>query len=604
MTWLATDVEPDLVAGAIALEPAGPPFGTACPKEGNPYREYSPYIRREEGVRIYGLADIPLTYDPPCHPHEGFDRPARDPLDIVRILAPDRKSECYVQGGKNIRKLINLEKLPTTVVTAHASSHSMYDWATVSFLNQAGVKCSWTRLEDKNILGNGHLMFLEKNSDEIAQVVLNWILENTIPKTYLDILLQPSTPPESNEVAELIKQARPRKRYSIASSSSQLSGQETQCLSSQSTDEEVSQAMSLRTPPIPSSQASAGRENEMGEASGQRLIGISNQRAPPSSGQSTVSMNGQSQSPYPRSSSAQNYKRPRLGYSTAMSTSSASSPSLPSPNPSATIRSVAQQHPQPAQHHQPAQQNYMQQSQVSNGDHPAAPDISLLRPAHPGGGPPQLRQQASTDSRSPIASPALSHTGQIQAPKPFRPRQSSLYDHLPLGQQIGSSQRENQRNFNFNNGHTTARFECQTGTAEESIAAMTMYNPGRPSSGLAHPATITGQQRRSPMVQSQQHSPRPAQMGQSPALSNKGGLHQISAPMSTAESTATAGVWSPFTPVPSLLGGRVQTPFNGCAQSTPPSPSPAPKLSFNFDPHDHSTGSPVPSRSQQTPTPK
>lgn len=594
MVWLATDVEPDLVAGTIALEPAGPPFGTACPKEGNPYREYSPYIRREEGVRIYGLTDIPLTYDPPCHPHEGFDRPAQDPLDVVRVLAPDRKSECYVQRGKNIRKLINLEKIPTTIVTAHASSHGMYDWATVYFLNQAGVKCGWIRLEQKNILGNGHLMFLEENSDEVAQVVLDWILENTIPKTYLNILLSTSTPPESNEVAELIKQARPRKRYSIGSNSSQLSGQETHYLGSQSTDEEASQAQALRTPLVSSSQASSSRGNEEHESSGRRSIDISNKRAAPSSGQSTVSMSGQPQSPHPRSSSAQNRKRPRLGCSTAVSTSSASSPSLLSSNPAS--RSVTQQH-------QPAQQNFEQQSQVKNGEHPAAPDISILRPTHPGGGPPQLRQQASTDGRSPIASPALSHTSQIQAPKPLRPRHSSLYEHLPLGQQTGPGQRENQRSFNYNNSHTTARFERQTGTAEESIAAMAMYNPGRPSSGLAHPATIAGQQRRSPMAQPQQHSPRPAQMGQSPALSNKGCLQQTSAPASTAESAAT-GVWPPFTPVPSFVGGRVRTPFDGCAQSTPPSPSPAPRQSFNPDSYDHSTGSPVQSGSQQTPTPK
>jgi hypothetical protein len=597
MIWLATDVEPDLVAGTIALEPAGPPFGTACPKEGNPYREYSPYIRREEGVRIYGLTDIPLTYDPPCHPHEGFDRPAKDPLDVVRVLAPDRKSECYVQRGKNIRKLINLEKIPTTIVTAHASSHGMYDWATVCFLNQAGVKCGWIRLEQKNILGNGHLMFLEENSDEVAQVVLDWILENTIPKTYLNILSTPSRPPESNEVAELIKQARSQKRYSIGSNSSQLSGQETHYLSSQSTDEEASQAQSLRAPLVPSSQASSSRENEDNQSLGRRSIGISNKRAASSSGQSTVSMSGQPQSPHPRSSSAQNRKRPRLGYSTAMSTPSVSSPSLPSSNPSAASRSVAQQP------HQPAQQNFTQQSQVLNGEHHAAPDISILRPTHPRGGPPQLRQHASSDRRSPITSPALSQTNQIQAPKPFRPQQSSLYEHLPLGQQTGPVQRENQRNFNYNNSHTTARFERQTGTAEESIAAMAMYNPGRPSSGLVHPATIVGQQRRSPMAQPQQHSPRPAQMGQSPALSNKGGLQQTSAPSSTTESTAT-GIWPTFTPVPSFVGGRVQASFDGCAQSTPPSPSPAPRQSFNPDSYGHNTGSPVPSVSQQTPTPK
>ncbi|KAM0201261.1 hypothetical protein ACHAPA_002435 [Fusarium lateritium] len=609
MTWLATDVEPDLVAGTIALEPAGPPFGTACPKEGNPYREYSPYIRREEGVRIYGLTDIPLTYDPPCHPHEGFDRPAQDPLDVARVLAPDRKSECFVQRGKLIRKLINLAKIPTTIVTAHASSHGMYDWATVYFLNQAGVKCGLIRLEERNILGNGHLMFLEKNSDEVAQVVLDWILENTIPKSYLNILSLPSTPPGSNEVAELIAQARPRKRYSIDSNSSRLSGQETHYLSSQSTDEEVSQALSLRTPPVPSSQASSSRENGTDESSGRRSIDISSKRVAPSSGQSTVSMSGQPQSPYPRSSSAQNHKRPRLGYSTAMSTSSASSPSLPTSNQTAATWNVTQQQYQPTQQQQPAQQqpaqqNYTQQSQVSNEEYPTAPDISTLRPTHPGGGPPQLRQQGSTDGRSPITSPALSHTSQIQAPRPFRPRQSSLYEHLPLGQQIGPAQRDNQRNFNYNNSHTTARFERQAGTAEESIAAMAMYNQGRPGSGLAHPAIIPGQQRRSPMVQPQQHSPGPRQMGQSPALSNKGGHQQTSAPTSSVESTSMAGIWPPFTPVPPFVGGRVQAPFNGFAQSTPPSPSPAPRQSLNPDSYDRGKGSPVPSGSQQTPTPK
>ncbi|KAH7156531.1 Alpha/beta hydrolase family-domain-containing protein [Dactylonectria macrodidyma] len=195
MSWLANDVSPELVAGVIAIEPAGPPFGTALPKSGNP-RIYTQFIERDGATRLYGLTDIPLTYDPPCHPHDGFERPAKDPLDVVRKLRPDRLGACLMQqttdtdlievssdgkpmpGQQKVRQLIHLKKVPHALITAHASSHTVFDWATVSFMKQAGVDVDWLRLEDFGILGNGHLMFLEVNSDEVASVVERWILGN------------------------------------------------------------------------------------------------------------------------------------------------------------------------------------------------------------------------------------------------------------------------------------------------------------------------------------------------------------------------------------------------------------------------------------------
>ncbi|KAM0344020.1 hypothetical protein ACHAPU_007923 [Fusarium lateritium] len=595
MTWLAADVEPDLIAGTIALEPVGPPFGTACPTEKNPYREYNPYIHRQEGVRPYGLTDIPLTYDPPCHAHEGYDHPAQEPLDIVRVIAPDRKSECYMQKGEG-RKLVNVRKVPAAVVTAHASSHGVYDWATAGFLMQAGVECEWIRLEGRNILGNGHLMFLEENSNEIAEVVLEWILEKAIPETYLNILNLSSTPPEIDEVADLIRRSRPRKRYSAGSSDSQLSGQQTQCLSSQS-DEEASQAQSLRTPQLPSTQGSSSRENG---SSGQQLVEVSKKRPAPSSGQSTVSLSGEFETPCLPSSTAHDHKRPRFDYSTATPVPPLFFPSLPSPGRSAATQGITRQQ----QQHQATHQSLSQQSHAAVGEQPF-PEISMPRPTHPGGRPPQFKQQTNTDAQSPFGSPALSHSSHTKASKPFYGQPSNLYEHLPIGQQESLTQRENQHNFNYNNTHTTARFERQTGTAEESIAAMAFYNSGRLGPGLTHSTVTAGQQHRSPMMQPLQQSSHAGQIGQSPALSSRG-IPEVSAPTSSAETMGLANFCPPFTPLhpPSFLNGREQAPFDRCAQSTPPSPSPAPRQSVNPPSSNHGTGSPMPSGSQKAPTPK
>jgi len=51
----------------------------------------------------------------------------------------------------------------------------VYDRCTVKFLKQAGVEVEWLRLEDVGIRGNGHMFFLEKNSEEIANVLEGWL---------------------------------------------------------------------------------------------------------------------------------------------------------------------------------------------------------------------------------------------------------------------------------------------------------------------------------------------------------------------------------------------------------------------------------------------
>lgn len=189
--WLAADMEPSLVLGVVALEPAGPPFGNTFRKrESDGRRVYGQSVEYWPGVRPYGIADLPLAFDPPPNLDMAFfldpeDNAGLPPLDVTETM---RNAE---EGGRSIvlqklgnedthdpgsppmppRQLVNLKKIKHAVFTAHASFHSMYDEITCAFLKQAGVQVKHFALASAGIFGNGHLMFLEKNSDRLADMV-------------------------------------------------------------------------------------------------------------------------------------------------------------------------------------------------------------------------------------------------------------------------------------------------------------------------------------------------------------------------------------------------------------------------------------------------
>ena len=66
-------------------------------------------------------------------------------------------------------------KIPMMIVAAESSYHAAFDHCTAAYLKQAGVPITFLRLEDAGIRGNGHMMMLEKNSDEIAGVLMDWL---------------------------------------------------------------------------------------------------------------------------------------------------------------------------------------------------------------------------------------------------------------------------------------------------------------------------------------------------------------------------------------------------------------------------------------------
>jgi len=80
------------------------------------------------------------------------------------------------------RQLATLAKVPILILVAEASYHAAYDHVTSAYLTQAGVPNDFVRLESIGIRGNGHMMMLEKNSDEIAAVIEGWLTKTLSPK--------------------------------------------------------------------------------------------------------------------------------------------------------------------------------------------------------------------------------------------------------------------------------------------------------------------------------------------------------------------------------------------------------------------------------------
>jgi len=161
--WPVADARPDLVKAIVAVEPNGPPFFDV-ENIGEPdwFRDAA------TKARPWGITAVPLSYSPPA-------TNASD-LVIVRQVNPDAPdlASCWMQESP-ARQLPNLQKVPILVLTSEASYHAPYDHCTVKYLEQAGVHPNWIKLADIGIHGNGHMMMLEKNNQEIAGAMSRWL---------------------------------------------------------------------------------------------------------------------------------------------------------------------------------------------------------------------------------------------------------------------------------------------------------------------------------------------------------------------------------------------------------------------------------------------
>ena len=155
--WVIADDAPGLVKAIVAVEPSGPPFYDVVPiAMGEP-----------KLARNWGIAYDHLTFDPPV-----TDPAALDPVRASSAAGPDLVA-CW--EPQQPRRLPHLIGFPIMVVTSEASYHAMYDQCTVAFLKDAGADIDAVRLADQGIHGNAHMMMLEKNNDDIAAAITNWL---------------------------------------------------------------------------------------------------------------------------------------------------------------------------------------------------------------------------------------------------------------------------------------------------------------------------------------------------------------------------------------------------------------------------------------------
>jgi len=156
--WVIADARPKLVKGILAAEPVAPPIENAERGSTGP-------------GRLWGVTSLPIHYDPPIKDPSEL-RPVREEKADGPDLIP-----CWIQQ-EPAHKLVNLEGIPVLEVSGEASYHRPYSHCVAKWLNQAGVKATYVRLEDVGLPGNGHQMMSERNSAGISKFFMDWLDKN------------------------------------------------------------------------------------------------------------------------------------------------------------------------------------------------------------------------------------------------------------------------------------------------------------------------------------------------------------------------------------------------------------------------------------------
>jgi pimeloyl-ACP methyl ester carboxylesterase len=160
--WSIADARPKLVRAIIAAEPAGPPIQSV---------DNAKQVYTGRANLPWGVTSLPVRYDPP------IKDPSELQVEVEKTSVGPYLVPCYLQKGAP-RKLANLTHIPVLDVSGEASYHRVFDSCDAKWLNQAGVKTDYVKLEDVGQPGNGHEMMLEKNSDGIAAYFASWLEKN------------------------------------------------------------------------------------------------------------------------------------------------------------------------------------------------------------------------------------------------------------------------------------------------------------------------------------------------------------------------------------------------------------------------------------------
>jgi pimeloyl-ACP methyl ester carboxylesterase len=162
------DVRPGQVKAMIDIEGNSPAFKTAT-LSANCYTCQTYNGVPSTLTPLWGVGSQPITYSPAI----------TDPTtQLVRVpgTAPagPNLGTCWKQGAP-VHKLPNLEGIPTMVMVSQSSFAAQTEICMHQYLTQAGVQNDLIHLQDVGLFGNGHLMNVEKNSDQIAAYLIFWL---------------------------------------------------------------------------------------------------------------------------------------------------------------------------------------------------------------------------------------------------------------------------------------------------------------------------------------------------------------------------------------------------------------------------------------------
>ncbi len=164
--WEISDARPKLVKAIITSEPAGPPIQSV---------DTAKQVYTGRPNLAWGVTTLPMAYDPPIKEAAELKTELEAKSDGPALVP------CFLQKG-TVHKLANLTHIPVLDVSGEASYHRVFDSCLPKWLNQAGVKTDYVKLEDVGLPGNGHEMMLEKNSDGIAAFFASWLEKNVKEK--------------------------------------------------------------------------------------------------------------------------------------------------------------------------------------------------------------------------------------------------------------------------------------------------------------------------------------------------------------------------------------------------------------------------------------
>jgi pimeloyl-ACP methyl ester carboxylesterase len=162
MGFDVANLRPKLIAGMVAIEPGGPQIGVADTAKVE-YTRVNP--------KSWGLTTMPFKFDPP------INSPSELKVHLEPSERPGDEVGCYMQDAP-AHKLVSFENLRILSISAEGTYHRVFDVCIPKWLNQAGAKDDFVRLEDVGIHGNMHEMFLDRNSDEIIKFIDGWINKN------------------------------------------------------------------------------------------------------------------------------------------------------------------------------------------------------------------------------------------------------------------------------------------------------------------------------------------------------------------------------------------------------------------------------------------